>query len=157
MLIATQGPAERLTTAVRQTHALTLEAWVTPARTVQAGPARIVTLSQNHTARNFTLGQEENIYEMRLRTTATSANGLPSLQTGAVADASIGAARSRERDCAVVFVSRGGLVRVDRDQLKSGLRAEWFDIRTTKRRAASPREDGVFQPPSRDNWVLVLR
>lgn len=48
VLIATQVPAQRLTTAVRESNAFTLEVWITPAREAQTGPARIVTLSQDH-------------------------------------------------------------------------------------------------------------
>ncbi|MBW3599962.1 MAG: DUF1592 domain-containing protein, partial [Planctomycetes bacterium] len=78
-LIASRGPARRLTEAVRRSKAVTLEAWVTPANATQAGPARIVTLSSNTAARNFTLGQEGDKYDVRFRTTATDGNGIPSL------------------------------------------------------------------------------
>jgi len=52
---------------------------VRAARIDQSGPARIVTLSRNSTERNFTLGQEGDALEARLRTTKTSANGMPGL------------------------------------------------------------------------------
>ncbi len=154
--IATPGPAERLTAAVRETNALTLEAWITPAREVQTGPARIVTLSQDHTTRNFTLGQENRTYEMRLRTSETSANGLPSVQTSADVQACVAAARGVDGHTAVVFVTRGGLLDLDRQQLQEGLQAVWFNPLTAERRQAAPCQQGYFRPPSGDDWVLVL-
>ena len=49
-----------------------------PANAIQDGPARIVTLSSDPTHRNFTLGQERDAFDVRLRTQKTSANGMPS-------------------------------------------------------------------------------
>jgi hypothetical protein len=45
----------------------------------QTGPARIVTLSRNPSERNFTLGQDGDKVEVRLRTTETSSNGVPAV------------------------------------------------------------------------------
>jgi hypothetical protein len=78
-LIRSEKPAARLVEAIKQSGALTIEAWVRPATLEQSGPARIVTLSRNATERNFTLGQEGSKLEVRLRTTATSTNGIPAL------------------------------------------------------------------------------
>ena len=157
VLIATQDPAERLTAAMQDSNAITVEAWVTPAQEVQSGPARIVTLSQDHVNRNFTLGQEEDAYELRLRTTETSDNGLPSVIAGPDAEASIAPARSPESDRAVIFVCHGAAIHVDMDQLTEGLSAEWFEARTAERHDAESDENGYFQPPSSDDWVLVLQ
>ncbi|OUR88395.1 hypothetical protein A9Q81_23950, partial [Gammaproteobacteria bacterium 42_54_T18] len=66
--------------AVQASNELTIEAWVTPDNTTQSGPARIVTYSIDGSNRNFTLGQNKTNYDVRLRTTSTSNNGLsPSL------------------------------------------------------------------------------
>ena len=157
VLIATQEPAERLTAAMQDTNAITLEAWITPAETVQEGPARIVTLSQDHGVRNFTLGHEEHAYEMRLRTTETNSNGLPGLDTFADEYVSVGAARTRDRDQAAIFVTHGALLDVDTDQFQDGLATQWFDPRTAERQDAEPNENGLFQPPSNDDWVLLLQ
>jgi hypothetical protein len=82
--------ASRLIEAIMTTHELTIEAWVTPASTEQGGPARIVTLSQDTEHRNFMLGQgpwlgypsgNTAFYDIRLRTTQTDDNGIPSLQS----------------------------------------------------------------------------
>ena len=71
-------PVTRIHNAVRQSGAITVEAWVHPENTTQSGPARILTISKNTTERNFTLGQDGNKIDARLRTTRTSKNGLPS-------------------------------------------------------------------------------
>ena len=75
--------AGKLYNAVQKTGAITIEAWVKPANVTQEGPARMVTLSLNHTFRNFTLGQEKDRYVVRLRTTRTSNNGQPEITTPA--------------------------------------------------------------------------
>lgn len=54
-------------------------------------------------------------------------------------------------------MTHGSLLDVDLDQLQEGLKAEWFNPLTAERRQAAPREDGGFQPPSREDWVLVLQ
>ncbi len=61
---------------------ITIEAWITPASNTQSGPARIATFSDGAFQRNFTLGQDGADYDVRLRTTSTSANGTPSTSTG---------------------------------------------------------------------------
>ncbi len=70
-LIRTDKPATRLIEAVRQSGAITIEAWVRTANVGQSGPARMVTLSRNPNERNFTLGQDGDKFEVRLRTTKT--------------------------------------------------------------------------------------
>ncbi len=77
--IAADEPPRRLIEALQKSRELTVEAWVTPADSLQAGPARIVTLSKGTSARNFTLGQDADRYDFRLRTTETDGNGLPSI------------------------------------------------------------------------------
>ncbi|PSN79918.1 hypothetical protein C8B47_09195 [filamentous cyanobacterium CCP4] len=75
-LLATSGPATRLNQAIRSSQALTVEAWVKPAQTTYSQlPARIVTLSADTGNRNVTLGQGNNQYVTRLRTTTTGSNG----------------------------------------------------------------------------------
>ena len=79
-LIRSGGPAGKIATAVTASGAITIEAWIVPANTTQNGPARIVTMSADPYARNFTLGQgvynsTANRYEARLRTTTAGNNG----------------------------------------------------------------------------------
>ena len=157
VLIATEGPAERLTAAMQDTNAITVEAWITPARAAQTGPARIVTLSQDHGIRNFTLGHEGRAYEMRLRTSETSANGLPGLDTSSDDYVSVGAARTLDGAQAAIFVTHGAALDVDMGQLQDGMRTQWFNPRTAERQEAAPDEHGYFQPPSDVDWVLLLQ
>jgi len=80
-ILASAQPAQKVIEAYKATNALTVEAWIKPADMVQDGPARIVTVSLDPFNRNMTLGQEFGTYDMRLRTTSTSENGVPSLTT----------------------------------------------------------------------------
>lgn len=73
--------AKKIIEACMESGELTLEAWIEPANMTQGGPARIVTLSRDGGNRNFTLGQSGRQYEVRLRTTETSRNGIPSIAT----------------------------------------------------------------------------
>lgn len=64
----------------------TMEAWIVPDNTTQAGPARIVTYSINTTTRNFQLGQNTSQYIYRNRSTAPGISvtaGTPDLSTAA--------------------------------------------------------------------------
>lgn len=84
-IIASDGPATKVSRASMATGEITVEAWVTPANTTQNGPARIVTISQDTDQRNVTLGQGQwghlpsDLYLARLRSTTTSKNGEPHL------------------------------------------------------------------------------
>ncbi|HUG66104.1 MAG TPA: LamG-like jellyroll fold domain-containing protein, partial [Pirellulaceae bacterium] len=77
-LIASTQPAKKIIDAVKKSNAITLEAWLKPASNSQIGPARIVSLSANVSQRNVTLGQEKDVYDVRLRATGSDNNGLPS-------------------------------------------------------------------------------
>ena len=78
-ILQTEKPPARLINAVQRSGEVTVEAWIQPADTKQAGPARVVTISKDANSRNFTLGQDGNRFDVRLRTTRTSTNGIPSL------------------------------------------------------------------------------
>ena len=80
-LISSDKPAAKVFNAVRRSGEITIEAWVRPANAKQDGPARMVTLSGGSSERNFTLGQEGDKVDVRLRTTKTSGNGIPSLNS----------------------------------------------------------------------------
>lgn len=75
--------AKRLIAAIKRSGAFSVEAWIKPAALDQTGPARILTISKNTIERNFTLGQEGDRIEVRLRTTKADNNGLPSIKTPA--------------------------------------------------------------------------
>ena len=105
--IAADRPARGLIDALRKTGEVTIEVWLTPADRKQAGPARIVTLSDGSSKRNVTLGQDGGRYDARLRTTVnTDRNGLPSTKTD-------GGAVRTDRPSHVVFTRRStGLARL---------------------------------------------
>lgn len=79
--LSSQKAAAKVITPCKNTNEITVEAWITPANTKQDGPARIVSLSSDTSNRNFTLGQDGDKFDVRLRTTKTSRNGLPSIAT----------------------------------------------------------------------------
>ncbi|HIL69075.1 MAG TPA: DUF1592 domain-containing protein, partial [Verrucomicrobia bacterium] len=81
-LIRSPKPASRLNASIRISGEITIEAWLRPSNISQKGPARIVSLSQNGSQRNFTLGQDGDKYDVRLRTSKTSSNGIPSVSSG---------------------------------------------------------------------------
>ena len=85
--ITSEKPASKIINACRSTGEITLEAWIRPANLTQDGPARIISISGGKTRRNVTLGQgmhganPADLYIVRLRTTSSSANGLPAVIT----------------------------------------------------------------------------
>ena len=81
VVIASDGPAKRLTQALRQAQQFALEVWITPAEGEQTGPARIVSLSLDTSQRSLSLVQEKGRFELRLRTSTTSDNGTPATPT----------------------------------------------------------------------------
>ncbi|MGK2854073.1 MAG: Ig-like domain-containing protein, partial [Microbacteriaceae bacterium] len=83
-LVKSASNATKVINASKASNEVTMEAWVVPANLSQTGPAAIVTLSQNHTKRNVTLGQSGTAYNGQLRTSTTNQGGTQ-LNTGAVA------------------------------------------------------------------------
>jgi hypothetical protein len=91
-MLASADPAEKIVEACQASNELTIEAWVTPSRAAQAGPARIVTLSRDTDRRNFALGQgsrletpteNDTCFLARSRTTKKDKNGEPAIRTPA--------------------------------------------------------------------------
>jgi hypothetical protein len=80
-LINSTGAADKIINGAQATNEISMEAWIRPANLTQAGPARIVSISEGTGSRNLTLGQDLSRYEGRVRTTATSENGIPSVAT----------------------------------------------------------------------------
>ncbi len=83
--LASSTTASKVISGCKSNGELTVEAWIDPANLIQDGPARIFTLSQGGYDRNVTLGQglwggqPSDTFDVRLRTTATDDNGMPSL------------------------------------------------------------------------------
>lgn len=104
-IIRSKSGANRLNSAIKRSGELTIEAWVTPTKNDQKGPARMITLSKNGSERNATLGQEGAKFDIRLRSTKTNTNGIPSVSTP---DGSL-----RTELTHVVYTrNRGGTVRI---------------------------------------------
>jgi hypothetical protein len=81
--IKSLNPPLQLLNKLKATNSITVEAWVKPLFANQTGPARIVTFSQDPYFRNFTLGQQNDQYVLRLRRSASTLNGMPELLTPA--------------------------------------------------------------------------
>jgi PKD repeat protein len=87
--IVSAGAAGKIISACKASREVTVEAWVTPANATQQGPARILSISKDPYERNVTLAQglwaqqPPDVFDVRLRTTQTSANGIPSLTSPA--------------------------------------------------------------------------
>jgi len=159
VLIASSGPAMKIISSIKRSNAISIEAWIKPANTTQAGPARIVSLSKDTGNRNFTLGQKADAYEVRLRTTSTSPNGEPSLSSPGSDDPmrKMCGLRSEKGDMAVVYFPAGGRMRVKAGALKKALKAEWFNPRDGKSSPAKSQEADTFHTPDKQDWVLLFR
>lgn len=71
------GIEQQLLDACRKSGELTIEVLLTTSKSIQNGPARIVTFSTDASNRNFTLGQDGKHLILRLRTPETGSNGFP--------------------------------------------------------------------------------
>ncbi|MDP1562020.1 MAG: DUF1553 domain-containing protein [Pirellulaceae bacterium] len=101
---ATRDAAKSVINPLKSAQEFSLEVWLTSANSAQQGPARIVTLSLDSGQRNLTLGQHDNSFDVRLRTTKTDSNGLPSTRTEA------GTVSSAKTHVVVTF--RQGVVKI---------------------------------------------
>ncbi|MDR4497853.1 MAG: hypothetical protein MRK02_08045 [Candidatus Scalindua sp.] len=73
--LETEAPAEYLTRRIVATSQFTIGTVVATGDTIQAGPARIISLSEDISHRNFTLGQSGSDLIFRLRTPFSEENG----------------------------------------------------------------------------------
>ena len=81
LLVSASPPAslyKRLSVGDR----LSVELWLSAASAYQKGPARIISYARNPWESNFTIGQQRRDLIVRLRTTRTDADGIPSLDVG---------------------------------------------------------------------------
>ena len=157
--IASAGPAGSVSEALMRSGAVTVEAWITPAHLEQAGPARIVSLSQDTANRNLTLGQDGAAYVVRCRTTRTSENGLPALATVGPDDPGrhVAAARSPDGNLAVLYAPVGGEIALAPGRLRDGLSARWINPRTGEPQPARAAGPGTYLAPDTNDWVLVIQ
>ena len=75
--IRSHAATTKVSKSVKQSCEITVEAWIRPTKLGQTGPARIVTISKDTSQRNVTLGQENESFQVRFRTSTTNSNGLP--------------------------------------------------------------------------------
>lgn len=80
-VIVTRSAASGLIESIQASSEVTMELWCEPKHLNQKGPARIVSLSADSSRRNMTVGQDTDHYDVRLRSTRTSINGIPSVAT----------------------------------------------------------------------------
>ena len=159
VLIASSSAASKVIESISKTQQITIEAWVKPANLTQTGPARIVSVSRDTGQRNLTLGQKGTEFEVRFRTTETSANGEPALSTAGSDEASrhISASRSENGDLAVVYCPVGNEIVIRPGLLKKGLRAEWFNPRSGERLNAPSQAPNRYRTPDENDWILLFR
>jgi glycopeptide antibiotics resistance protein len=72
--LKTETPTTLLSKRIQKTSQFTIITTVATADTIQTGPARIISLSSNNLHRNFTLGQQEDNLNLRIRTPITGEN-----------------------------------------------------------------------------------
>jgi len=158
VLISSVNSATKIISACKKENSITIEAWIKPANTTQDGPARIVSISQNANNRNFTLGQNGKIYDVRFRTTSTTANGLPSLSPGDdEAVRHLSASCSENGDLAVIYVPVGGEFTVELSVLNKRCKGEWFNPRTGKKTPAKKLQSNVYRTPDDQDWLLLFQ
>ncbi len=126
-IIDSSGPATKLYDGVTASGALTLEAWVRPANSVQNGPARIVNYAVHSGSRNATLGQDGSNYVARVRTNETTVNGTPDVATdgGVTAGALQHVVYTRDASGATRFYIDGVLV--DEDSISGEINLSTWD------------------------------
>ena len=114
-VVSSSIAAAKISSAVVASDEITVEAWVAPANTTQTGPARIVSMSADSTNRNFTLGQDADVYNQRLRTTATDSNGEPPVTSpsSSVSTAMTHVVYTRDNTGAAVMYLDGSSVTTD--------------------------------------------
>jgi len=82
---ASLADSQKLFNLLSGGNQFSVEAWIIPENTTQAGPARIVSYSIDTGRRNFTLGQNADQYDSRVQTINSGANGSnPQLRTEGV-------------------------------------------------------------------------
>jgi hypothetical protein len=79
-LLRSLQPPATLIGQLKRGRGLTIEVVLRPESLEQDGPARILTISSGTSQRNVTLGQSQDAYHVRCRTTTTNDNGAPDLQ-----------------------------------------------------------------------------
>jgi len=77
--IISGAPAAKLHSLITSSNEFSVEMWIKPANNTQTGSARILTFSQDGNFRNFSVGQDADRYEFRVRTDGSDDNGFPAV------------------------------------------------------------------------------
>jgi len=81
VLVKSLNNASKVEAACSVSNEITLEVWLKSDNASQDGPARIFSMGHGTSERNFMLGQNLSKYLARSRTTTTSVNGTPNLES----------------------------------------------------------------------------
>lgn len=73
--LKTVAPVTLLNERIRKSSQFTIFTTLATSNTNQTGPARIISISRSMLSRNFTLGQQGNDLDLRIRTSITGENG----------------------------------------------------------------------------------
>jgi hypothetical protein len=68
----------------------------------------------------------------------------------------VSSAVSENKDLAVFYLPVGGKLTLKKGAVKEGLRAHWFNPRTGHKISVKRSEQGVYQTPDQQDWVLLL-
>jgi hypothetical protein len=68
----------------------------------------------------------------------------------------VSGAVSENKDLAVFYLPVGGKLTLKKGAVKEGLRAHWFNPRTGHKISVKRSEQGVYQTPDQQDWVLLL-
>lgn len=113
--LASEGPATKITEAMKAGDSFSVEIWGKPANVEQLGPVRLVSVSGGNGSRNVTIGHAGPAYDFRIRTTKVNKNGLPSLRTNESFQA-----KTELTHIVLTYSKNGGKVYID------GELVEWF-------------------------------
>jgi VanZ family protein len=75
-IVISPDPPHYLYKKMLSGNGFSLEVWLSVADNSQSGPARIVSYSLNTVLRNFSIGQQCNLLDIRIRTNRTDLNGV---------------------------------------------------------------------------------
>ena len=86
-ILTADGESGRIADAVKTAGEITIEAWIRPGASPEAGLARIITMSGGMGQRNFSVGQTGDRYHFGLRTTTTDTYAINKALAGGVVKA----------------------------------------------------------------------
>lgn len=127
--VVSDAPATAIFEALTATDQFALEIDFVPANVTQDGPARIVSYSDDEYNRNFTYGQDDEMHTVRLRTTTTSNNGTPDINSGDLleADERVHVAVLFKDDKVTLYRNESGSWKQFKTAEREGTFLDWVD------------------------------